>query len=84
VEEASRPAVDWLSRIRADDPRSWPSSPPRPEPIPDRVLGDAVRHAEFRRAWRILLGQHGGRGMYTLGGSFWEFGEPDWERTRLF
>jgi anaerobic selenocysteine-containing dehydrogenase len=21
-------------------------------------------------------------GMYTLGGSFWEFGEPDWERTR--
>src|SRR6266536_992164 len=23
-------------------------------------------------------------GMYTLGGSFWEFGEPDWERTRLF
>src|SRR5437879_11089478 len=23
-------------------------------------------------------------GMYTLGGSFWEFGEPDWERTKLF
>ena len=22
--------------------------------------------------------------MYTLGGSFWEFGEPDWERTKLF
>ncbi len=21
-------------------------------------------------------------GLYTLGGSFWEFGEPDWERTR--
>ncbi len=21
-------------------------------------------------------------GMYTLGGSFWEFGEPDWERTK--
>ncbi|CAA7614357.1 molybdopterin oxidoreductase family protein [Magnetospirillum sp. UT-4] len=21
-------------------------------------------------------------GMYTLGGSFWEFGEPDWERAR--
>ena len=20
-------------------------------------------------------------GMYTIGGSFWEFGEPDWERT---
>ena len=23
-------------------------------------------------------------GMYTLGGSFWEFGEPDWARTRFF
>ena len=23
-------------------------------------------------------------GMYTLGGSFWEFGEPDWDRTRFF
>ena len=22
--------------------------------------------------------------MYTIGGSFWEFGEPDWERTQLF
>ncbi len=21
-------------------------------------------------------------GMYTLGGSFWEFGEPDWEHTK--
>ena len=21
--------------------------------------------------------------MYTIGGSFWEFGEPDWERSRL-
>src|SRR5262249_20436323 len=23
-------------------------------------------------------------GMYTLGSSFWEFGEPDWEHTRFF
>ncbi len=23
-------------------------------------------------------------GMYTIGGSFWEFGEPDWERTKYF
>jgi anaerobic selenocysteine-containing dehydrogenase len=23
-------------------------------------------------------------GMYTLGGSFWEFGEPDWDRARYF
>ena len=23
-------------------------------------------------------------GLYTIGGSFWEFGEPDWENTRYF
>ncbi|MFQ5438199.1 MAG: molybdopterin oxidoreductase family protein [Paracoccaceae bacterium] len=23
-------------------------------------------------------------GIYTMGGSFWEFGAPDWERTKLF
>ena len=23
-------------------------------------------------------------GLYTIGGSFWEFGEPDWDRTKYF
>ena len=23
-------------------------------------------------------------GIYTMGGSFWEFGQPDWERTKYF
>ncbi|MEL6799887.1 MAG: molybdopterin oxidoreductase family protein [Pseudomonadota bacterium] len=23
-------------------------------------------------------------GIYTMGGAFWEFGQPDWERTELF
>jgi anaerobic selenocysteine-containing dehydrogenase len=23
-------------------------------------------------------------GIYTIGGAFWEFGQPDWDRTRLF
>ena len=23
-------------------------------------------------------------GLYTIGGSFWEFGEPDWEHTKYF
>ena len=33
----------------------------RPEPVADRLVGLAIRHAELRRAWRILLGQHGRR-----------------------
>lgn len=23
-------------------------------------------------------------GIYTIGGAFWEFGQPDWERTKMF
>ena len=23
-------------------------------------------------------------GIYTIGGAFWEFGSPDWDRTKLF
>ena len=23
-------------------------------------------------------------GIYTIGGAFWEFGQPDWERTKIF
>jgi anaerobic selenocysteine-containing dehydrogenase len=23
-------------------------------------------------------------GLYTIGGSFWEFGEVDWEHTKYF
>ena len=23
-------------------------------------------------------------GLYTFGGSFWEFGEPDWKHTKYF
>ena len=33
--------------------------------------------ASARSTWRPA-------GIYTIGGSFWEFGEPDWERTSYF
>ena len=34
----------------------------RPRPVAElhRLVGAAIRHAELRRAWRLLLGQHGG------------------------
>ena len=57
---------------------------PRPVPGADRLVGAAVRHAELRRPWRLLFGQHGGRPASTpSAASFWEFGEPDWEHTKL-
>ena len=60
-DEALRLATEWLGR----DPRHRSQEArllhrPRPEPVADRLVGGAVRHAELRRAWRLLLGQHGG------------------------
>ena len=62
-EEALSLATQWLG----DDPRHRPKAAgllhrARPEPEPHGLVGQAVRHAELRRAWRVLLGQHGDRG----------------------
>ena len=61
-DEALATASEWLGT----DPRRRPAQArllhrPRPEPGADRLVGEPVRHAELCRAWRLLLGQHGGR-----------------------
>src|ERR1700680_539821 len=84
-DEAIATAVEWLSRIRADDPKKL------------AFFTGRDQSESLTGYWAAQFGTpnfaaHGGfcsvnmaaAGMYTLGGSFWEFGEPDWERTRLF
>ena len=52
----------WLSPLRATRARKARLlHRPRPVAKLHRLLGAGVRHAELRRAWRLLLGQHGGR-----------------------
>jgi sulfite dehydrogenase (quinone) subunit SoeA len=83
-DEAIATAVDWLSRIRADDPKKL------------AFFTGRDQSQSLTGFWATQFGTpnfsaHGGfcsvnmaaAGMYTMGGSFWEFGEPDWERTRL-
>src|SRR5882672_5175490 len=83
-EEAITTAVEWLSAIRATDPKKL------------AFFTGRDQSQSLTGYWGAQFGTpnfaaHGGfcsvnmaaAGMYTLGGSFWEFGEPDWERTRL-
>ena len=83
-EEAIATAVEWLARIRADDPRKL------------AFFTGRDQSQSLTGFWATQFGTpnfaaHGGfcsvnmaaAGMYTLGGSFWEFGEPDWPRTKL-
>jgi anaerobic selenocysteine-containing dehydrogenase len=83
-DEAIATAVEWLAKIRADDPKKL------------AFFTGRDQSQSLTGFWATQFGTpnfaaHGGfcsvnmaaAGMYTLGGSFWEFGEPDWERTRL-
>lgn len=84
-DEALAIAADWLGDIRKTDPKKLAFFTGR-----DQSQG-------LTSWWAQQFGTpnyaaHGGfcsvnmaaGGITTIGGAFWEFGSPDWERTRLF
>ncbi|MGD9616475.1 MAG: molybdopterin oxidoreductase family protein [Alphaproteobacteria bacterium] len=84
-DEAIATALLWLSKIREEDPKKL------------AFFTGRDQSQSLTGFWATQFGTpnfaaHGGfcsvnmaaAGMYTIGGSFWEFGEPDWERTKLF
>jgi sulfite dehydrogenase (quinone) subunit SoeA len=83
--EAIATAVEWLAAIRAEDPKKLAF-------FTGRDQSQALTGYWAAQFGTPNYAAHGGlcsvnmaaAGMYTLGGSFWEFGEPDWQRTRFF
>ncbi len=84
-DEAMRIATTWLSEVRNVDPKKLAFFTGR-----DQSQG-------LTGWWASQFGTpnyaaHGGfcsvnmaaAGIYTYGGSFWEFGEPDWKHTKYF
>lgn len=84
-EEALGVATDWLGRIRAADPKQL------------AFFTGRDQSQSLTGWWASQFGTpnhaaHGGfcsvnmaaAGLYSIGGSFWEFGEPDWEHTKYF
>ncbi|HEX6111254.1 MAG TPA: molybdopterin-dependent oxidoreductase, partial [Geminicoccaceae bacterium] len=84
-EEALATATAWLGRIRASDPRQLAF-------FTGRDQSQALTGWWASQFGTPNYAAHGGfcsvnmaaAGVYTIGGSFWEFGEPDWEHTRYF
>ncbi len=82
-DEALAIAVKWLGAIRRTDPRKLAF-------FTGRDQSQALTGWWAQQFGTPNYAAHGGfcsvnmaaAGIYTLGGSFWEFGEPDWERTR--
>ena len=84
-DEALRIATDRLAAIRATDPS-------RLALFTGRDQSQSLTGHFARNFGTINYAAHGGfcsvnmaaAGLYSVGGAFWEFGEPDWEHTRLF
>jgi anaerobic selenocysteine-containing dehydrogenase len=84
-DEALGLAAKWLGEVRLKDPRRL------------AFFTGRDQSQSLTGWWAMMYGTpnfaaHGGfcsvnmaaAGMYTFGGSFWEFGDTDWERTRYF
>ncbi len=84
-DEAMRIATDRLAAIRASDPS-------RLAFYTGRDQSQSLTGHFARMFGTINFAAHGGfcsvnmaaAGLYSVGGAFWEFGEPDWEHAKLF
>ncbi len=82
-DEAMAIATGWLAPIRERNPDELAF-------FTGRDQSQALTGWWAQQFGTVNYAAHGGfcsvnmaaGGLYTLGGSFWEFGEPDWERTR--
>lgn len=84
-DEALELATSWLKEIRENDPKRL------------AFFTGRDQSQSLTGFWAQAFGTpnyaaHGGfcsvnmaaAGIYTMGGAFWEFGQPDWERTKMF
>jgi anaerobic selenocysteine-containing dehydrogenase len=84
-DEALAIATGWLGDIRKRNPDELAF-------FTGRDQSQALTGWWAQQFGTINYAAHGGfcsvnmaaGGLYTLGGSFWEFGEPDWEHTQYF
>src|SRR5688572_6731373 len=82
-DEAMEIATSWLAPIRARNPDELAF-------FTGRDQSQALTGWWAQQFGTVNYAAHGGfcsvnmaaGGLYTLGGSFWEFGEPDWDHTQ--
>ena len=82
-DEALATAADWLGEVRRTDPKKLAF-------FTGRDQSQSLTGWWAKQFGTPNYAAHGGfcsvnmaaAGLYTIGGSFWEFGEPDWEHTR--
>ena len=84
-EEALTLATDWMGEVRKTDPK-------RLAFFTGRDQSQALTGFWAMQFGTPNFAAHGGfcsvnmaaGGLYTFGGAFWEFGDPDWKHTKYF
>jgi anaerobic selenocysteine-containing dehydrogenase len=84
-DEALEKAVSWLQPLRENAPEKLAF-------FTGRDQSQSMTGWWAQQFGTPNYAAHGGfcsvnmatAGIYTMGGSFWEFGQPDWERTKYF
>jgi anaerobic selenocysteine-containing dehydrogenase len=84
-DEAMAIATDRLARIRATDPNKLAL-------FTGRDQSQSLTGYFAQMFGTMNFAAHGGfcsvnmaaAGLYSMGGAFWEFGEPDWDHAKLF
>ncbi len=84
-DEALEIATSWMKRIRETDPKKLAF-------FTGRDQSQALTGWWASQFGTPNYAAHGGfcsvnmaaAGLYSIGGAFWEFGEPDWDRTKYF
>jgi anaerobic selenocysteine-containing dehydrogenase len=84
-DEALAIATDWLGTVRQNDPKKLAF-------FTGRDQSQSLTGFWAQQYGTPNYAAHGGfcsvnmaaAGIMTIGGAFWEFGAPDWERTKLF
>ncbi|MGB3537774.1 MAG: molybdopterin oxidoreductase family protein [Mesorhizobium sp.] len=84
-DEALGIATEWLDAVRRDDPKKLAF-------FTGRDQSQSLTGFWAQQYGTPNYAAHGGfcsvnmaaAGIMTIGGAFWEFGAPDWDRTKLF
>lgn len=84
-DEALEIATGWLDNVRRDDPKKLAF-------FTGRDQSQSLTGFWAQQFGTPNYAAHGGfcsvnmaaAGIMTIGGAFWEFGAPDWDRTKLF
>ncbi len=84
-DEALTIATDWLKPVRDTDPTRLAFFTGRDQSQSfTSYFAQAYGTPNYAAHGGFCSVNMAAAGIYTMGGAFWEFGQPDWERTKLF